>query len=210
MTLTFKDINTAWHSINNIIDASGINVIDENGKLNREIQGLNFTITDTQRNNICRCSQWKRPALDEYTEKEIMSKTKPPGFRYSYGERLFGYPVENEDRITPINQIQKQIIESLKNNKNSRRAIAITPLPEDDLYEKSIPCLQWIGCLIRDNKLHIHILFRSWDIERAMPANLYGLSKLQKYIAKKLLTSGMCIEIGPMHIYAMSAHKYMV
>ena len=137
------------------------------------------------------------PALDEYVSREILSPNKPDGFRYTYGERLFAYLVS-----VYIDQIDF-IITKLKNDPIPRRAIAITYNPEDDPYEESVPCLQLIGFVIRDGKLYMTAVFRSWDVKRAAPENLYGLSKLMEYVAEKV-----GVPTGELTVFAFSAHIY--
>ena len=72
-----------------------------------------------------------------------------------------------------------------------------------DLYEDSIPCLQLVDFLIRDGKLHLTTVFRSWDVKRAAPQNLYGLSKLMEYVAEHV-----GIPMGELTVFAVSAHIY--
>ena len=122
----------------------------------------------------------------------------PNGFRYTYGERLFEY----DNQIVCVNQIEFIII-SLNGDPTTRRAIAITYNPMVDLYEDSIPCLQLVDFLIRDGKLHLTAVFRSWDVKRAAPENLYGLSKLMEYVAEKV-----GVPTGELTVFAFSAHIY--
>lgn len=181
------------------ITRKGDQVIDENGYNTKELLNIQVTITDpcNPDNWPIPNTGWKMPALDEYVSREILSPNKPDGFRYTYGERLFAYLVS-----VYIDQIDF-IITKLKNDLTTRRAIAITYNPEDDPYEESVPCLQLIGFVIRDGKLHMTAVFRSWDVKRAGPENLYGLSKLMEYVAEKV-----GVPTGELTVFAFSAHIY--
>lgn len=131
-------------------------------------------------------------ACNEYAHQLIYGGKG--GFDYDYHERLFEYPDESEFK-TPINQIQ-YIIEKLRKNITSRRAVAITWRPDEDRTAPSVPCLQLVQCIIRFGQpysphpdeayLDMKVVFRSNDMLSALGPNMYGLIELQKYIAEKL------------------------
>lgn len=184
------------------INRHGDKVIDENRQLTKELLNIQITITDpcNPDNWPIPNTRWKMPALDEYVSREIISPdtSMPDGFRYTYGERLFNYPYCSWNS----NQVE-YIIKKLKTEPTSRRAFAITYHPDSDMYEDSIPCLQLINFLIRDGKLHMTAVFRSWDVKRAGPANLYGLSKLLEYVANRIN-----MPTGELTVFAIAAHVY--
>jgi len=184
----------------NKISTYGRKVIDENGYITKEIENLRVTIQ-----NPCGSDNWPipntgwtLPALNEYVDKEIISSKVPPGFLYSYGNRLFAHPPSE------MNQIE-MVIKRLENSKTTRRAVAVTVSPEYDcdIYLASIPCLQLISFLCRDGKLNMTAVFRSWDVKRAGPANLYGLSKLLEYVANRTN-----MPTGELTVFAIAAHVY--
>ena len=182
------------------INRKGDQVIDENGYNTKELLNIQVTITDPCKpdNWPIPNTGWKMPALNAYVTREILSPNKPDGFRYTYGERLFNYPYCSWES----SQIA-YIIKKLNAEPTSRRAFAITYDPDLDMYEDSIPCLQLVNFLIRDGKLHLTAVFRSWDVKRAAPSNLYGLSKLLEYVAE---TIG--VPTGELTVFAVSAHIY--
>ena len=106
-----------------------------------------------------------------------------------------------------INQID-YIVNKLKNEMNSRRALAITWNPYIDIDEndnyKSVPCLQYIQFLIRDNKLEMSVMFRSNDILLAYHSNIIGLIVLGEMVAEKLR-----IKLNKYTHYIVSAHIYI-
>jgi thymidylate synthase len=74
----------------------------------------------------------------------------------------------------------------------------------DDQSRQHVPCLQLIDFLFRGGKLNLTAYFRSHDIERAYPCNLYGLNKLLEYVARE---AGM--EPGSITTISASAHIYV-
>ncbi|MFA5408005.1 MAG: thymidylate synthase [Bacilli bacterium] len=202
MNTRFKTPELAYRYMVGMISQSGDRVIDENGYATKEMRNIQITITDpcNPQNWPIPNTGWKLPALDEYVTREILSPntSMPDGFRYTYGERLFNYPYCSWES----SQIA-YIIKKLNAEPTSRRAFAITYDPDLDMYEDSIPCLQLVNFLIRDGKLHLTAVFRSWDVKRAGPENLYGLSKLLEYVAEKVV-----VPTGELTVFAISAHIY--
>ena len=204
-TRAFDTPSEAWAWAKSIISAYGSDVIDEDGKNTREVQNLQVTVLKPLYCWPIIGSEWSSEgALHEYAKKEILSPIIPEGFRYSYGERLFAYPwFDNGERMIKLDQI-RNIIYRLRAAKTTRRAVAVTLHPEYDAQEDSIPCLQLIDFLFRGGKLNLTAYFRSHDIERAYPCNLYGLNKLLEYVARE---AGM--EPGSITTISASAHIYV-
>ena len=143
---------------------------------------------------------------------------------YYYSNRLFDYPLldcnvngpcgkeyyYNGDGLgTGINQIITSIVERLAKSPNSRRAIAITWVPDIDIQSDEPPCLQLVQCFIRDDKLHMVCYFRSNDMLSAYGANVYGLAHMQKLICNKINELSINkITIGTLTTISSSAHIY--
>jgi len=72
-----------------------------------------------------------------------------------------------------------------------------------DMYSEDPACLQSIQFFIRDNKLHMKVLFRSNDACKATFMNAFALIMLQKRIADTL-----GIELGTYTHRANSYHCY--
>ena len=86
-------------------------------------------------------------------------------------------------------RIAKQLpwlIEELKRNPYSRRAVIDVRDTEHDMTSDSPACLQHIQYLIRDGPLHCCVLFRSNDAVKAAFMNAFALIMLQKRIANEL------------------------
>jgi len=125
--------------------------------------------------------------------KIIMSPSKIEGVEYTYGERMFDY-----DGINQINSI----IEKIKKNPNTRRAVVSTwNVNKDNLSSKS-PCLDFIQFLVQDG-LYMTAYFRSNDMLKAWALNAFALRMLQFYVAEK--TGITPLELT---IISSSAHIY--
>lgn len=123
--------------------------------------------------------------LDAYAEQLIGGTGNT--FDYNYHDRLFRYHVNWDDDADVTDQIVA-VTNRLKDSLQTRRAIALVWNVNDDSenYWESVPCLQWIQFLVRDNKLQMKVLFRSNDVLLAMHANMYALVHLQQYVATAL------------------------
>ena len=98
-------------------------------------------------------------------------------FIYTYSERLQNYQGRNQ---------LKDIIERLKQDIGSNRAVAVTFNPFIDNERADIPCLQLIQALVRNDKLILSVYFRSNDLYGAFPSNMMFLTYLGMKIADEL------------------------
>jgi len=117
---------------------------------------------------------------------------------YSYGERLHNY-----------NQIMN-IFNKLDNNPTSKKAfLSIYQGYDTEPSRKDVPCtLGWL-LNIRDNKLDITTIMRSWDffagqIYDAFLANLLGTS-FNSWLKN---SNQKNIELGKIHFFGGSLHYY--
>lgn len=195
----------AWAWMLNIIEQFGDKIRTEDNQICKEVMNLQVTVLEpcTPGNWPIQGSGWSLPALEVYANTEILSPDIPEGFRYSYGQRLFMYPAR-DDYHYGFDQIS-HVVEKLRENPNTRRAIAITWCPWWDSESEHVPCLQSVNFLCRAGKLHVTAYFRSHDIQQAWPANVYGLSKLLDYVA---FQAGM--QPGSLTTFSASAHRYEV
>ena len=190
-----------WRWALNIINTYGDKVITEDRKVTKEVRNLVVQILEPGEGWPIPGSGWDMPGLEKYAE-QLMSGDNPSKFEYTYGERLRTYP--DAEGSYAIDQIDF-CIDRLRKNKTTRRSIAITWVPDWDDVGNEVPCLQLIDFLFRDGKLHLSAIFRSWDVQQAAPANMYGLWRLLCYVASE---AGM--EPGSLTIMAVSAHIYEV
>jgi len=129
---------------------------------------------------------------------------------YSYHHRLTQYPSPDG----PLDQLEI-LLEKLAKSPISRRAVAITGVPEIDLFLKAdAPCLREIQlrCLEDDqNQLYLNMMtrWRSRDLYKAWGDNVIGITNLQARLADRLsqkmqrpvLVGSYTDENGSLHIY---------
>ncbi len=83
-----------------------------------------------------------------------------------------------------VDQIQF-VIDDLKRNPSSRRAVILVRNSED-VFSEDPACLQHIQYFIRNGKLECKVLFRSNDACKASFMNMFALIMLQKRVADAL------------------------
>lgn len=113
-------------------------------------------------------------------------------FVYTYGNRLIEYFEVNQYEVME-NRIKEDI--------NSRRAIAVTYDPKQDNNIEDIPCLIMLKITYFNNKLDLGVVFRSNDIKYAFSANLYALMGVHKYICENLN-----LKIGDLYYVCFDPH----
>jgi thymidylate synthase len=145
---------------------------------------------------------------------EQLLEVTPLKFDYNCGNRWFDYfSFKNLDKSVFIyrgdgdklgfNQIEENVINELKRDNSSRRAVVISLQPELDSLRTHIPCITQLQFLIRDKKLNCIVYIRSNDMLSAWGADAYALSQVFKYVANKLN-----IQPGYLEIISISAHIY--
>ena len=144
---------------------------------------------------ISRCCICSPESLEQYRQElldGIFDFNIGKGWDYTYHDRMV-YPVEQ--KVWVVNE--------LKRNPSSRRAVIDIRRPEKDCFSDDPACLQNIQYFIRKGKLDCKVLFRSNDATRANFMNSFGLIMLQKEIADKL-----GVEVGAFTLRANSFHCY--
>lgn len=117
---------------------------------------------------------------------------------YTYHSRMTEWMTEEET----YNQINF-IIEELRRNPFSTRAVIDVRNNAQDMYSDDPACLQHLQFFIRNNRLDCDVLFRSNDATEATFMNAFALIMLQKRIADALE-----IEVGTYTHRANSFHCY--
>ena len=181
----------------------------EFGERTKEIKNTIIEITNPKLKRVPEKYPLGEKAVEEYI-KNLLYGSKNV-FSYDYHERLFKYPYGDER----INQIE-YIINKLNQQKNSRRAVAITWNPKIDIEVSkdergSVPCLQFIEFLIRGDNLYMTVVFRSNDALIAFPSNALGLIALGEMIAEKTNTQlkGYVHHSVSMHVYIDRDRDYI-
>lgn len=131
--------------------------------------------------------------LEEYYP-QVVSANEIPGINYTYGQRLFTH--------RGLDQI-KNIIDQLKEESWTRRAVAVTWDVVADARNAHAPCLDLIQALVENDRLYLTAYFRSNDMFDAWPRNNFALRRLQSMIA-----DGVGLPMGTLTTVSNSAHIY--
>ncbi len=139
--------------------------------------------------------------LELYPEFHFVKKSIADAY---YNQLVYGEDTGhdyNEGKI--LKQYKDYIIKELKENRYSRRAVISLGYPYDIVHVlqgKEISCPREVQFQIRNNKLHMHVTFRSKDIVDY--ADFYAFRKYQyEQIAKPLK-----INMGSSSFYITNAH----
>lgn len=171
--------------------------------------------------NIYPCDDWnttqKEVSLTMFVEEPLtepmISKLFIGGpeeleqYRQEMLDGILDFEVEKGNWAYTYHQrMEKQfpfIIEELKRNPSSRRAVILVRDWEKDAPSDDPACLQHIQYFIRDGKLHGKVLFRSNDACKAAYMNAFALIMLQKRFADEL-----GVEMGTYSHRSNSFHCY--
>jgi len=201
----FNTIKEGWPELIKVLMLKGELIFDETreSKEERYTKNLHNVMTTFREPNfeqIPKGFPYNKTYLREYSE-QFLNPINEKGFEYTYGSRLRSWPFLGQDKNSVIDQID-YIIKDLKNNKQSRRAVATTLFPLMDDFVIDIPCLNIIDFKVNREFLDLTAYFRSNDI-MALPSNLKGLSDLLNFVAKETsLRSGTVTIIdGSLHTY---------
>jgi thymidylate synthase len=149
--------------------------------------------------------------LKEALAKGEFDETKHTYWPYTYHQRLFAYPAS---RGRTVNQVQ-HMLERLAEDPITRRATAITFVPEIDQYIKGdLPCLQRIALRCTEDPmgrlaLHMNTHWRSRDLFNAAADNIIAMTFWQREWAEEL--SRMMnreVRVGRYKDFADSLHIY--
>jgi thymidylate synthase len=134
----------------------------------------------------------------------------------AYGARMFNsvYKICPSGKF-PFHPSQLDLVlEELKVDPDSRRAVMHINQPTDlgravAAGSKDIPCTMSVQLLIRNRKLHMHVLMRSNDVVWGMPYDVFSFTCLQEIFLYKLQELGVPVDdLGEYHHTAGSLHVY--
>lgn len=132
----------------------------------------------------------KYPWTVGFTDK----KSVPENYSTAYGPKI-------------KNQLDR-IIKLLKDEPDTRRALLHILIPEDKLVwdletKHEYPCCNSIQFLIRNGKLNLFTQYRSNNIYKVLPYDLFLMSNIMILVNDKLET-----ELGSLYFHATSAHVF--
>ena len=152
------------------------------------------------------CNEFTREFLAEYLYRIEENK-----FAYLYFERLAAYVTRPENvseicrSFDQIADLRDMLADQIFNNITSNRIQAITWIPEYDSRAKSPPCLQRVQIrYIPDNKVDVHLTWRSRDLYGAWQANVICLIDM---LNREVIKPNIC-EILRIVDYSDSLHIY--
>ena len=183
-----NSLNDVWYRGLDLISNHGVNIKDNRNNF-KEILNL-MTKIENPKKEFPKEILKRKNMLKVYGKQFLSSKNN--NFSYTYGQRLMG---------GSIDQIQS-IIDRINNNKNTRRGIATTWIPTIDAVKDEVPCMILVDFKLR-KRLQLTAVFRSHDFYGAYPFNIYRLSKLQDYVAKRISAKS-----GGITVLSVSAHIY--
>jgi len=143
----------------------------------------------------------------------------PDKWTYTYHERIFGYQATtdlddpNATKLPPVDQIEYAINKCAATH-YSRRAEAITWIPNADPQTDDPPCLQrlWFRILIDGagrRVLNLNTHWRSRDGYKAWFMNAFALTDLQRIVAAKISEAvGEEVRVGRYVDISDSFHIY--
>lgn len=183
-----RDLKDVWYKGLKLIIDKGSPLSDERHSVVWEVLNLTAYIKYTHGNPP---EEVRSSLLKEYQNTLLNDENK--GFSYTYGERLNNW--------NGYNQIEG-VMERIKKFRKTRRAVAVTYIPDKDGKSSEIPCLIAVDFKLRE-KLFLTAYFRSNDFYGAFPYNVAALSYLQDYIANEVKA-----DTGGITIFSTSSHLY--
>ena len=140
--------------------------------------------------------QYQMEVLDGILDFKIGEETT---WEYTYHDRMVNFPTSDGKNV---NQIEF-VINELKRNSDSRRAIINIRDNGIDPFNENPACLQSLQYFIRGGKLHCKVMMRSNDATKATFMNAFAFIMMQKKIADELGVS-----VGTYTHRANSFHCY--
>lgn len=188
-----ENIAQAWEQILEVIKVHGKEMEDERGTITQEVMNLAVHIEKPLEKMIPAGYYMNKESLEEYSRELLNSDRK--GFEYTYGQRIRDF--REKDQIG-------YVIEKIRSNPNTRRAVASLWDPLTDSEKEEVPCLSFLEFLKREGKLHLTAVLRSNEMEKAWPANAFGLARLLEHVAQETGTG-----TGSLTTMSISAHIYL-
>lgn len=106
--------------------------------------------------------------------------------------------------VPPVNQVAK-LIERLRTKPDDAdKTLVLWDQSTHGTRDRSRPCLVYVALLAREGKLDMETIWRSHDIAKGWPENLYGMLRLQRWLADQ---TGF--KTGHLIASSQSAHIYL-
>lgn len=180
--MIFSNIDDAYEFLEEYIKENGYLITDQRDDVLYQLPFISLSFKNHINNvgniDIVRVPQSSiLPPSGLYDYSKQLQSGDIQDFIYTYGNRFIEH--------FGVNQYET-IINRIKENLNTRRAVAVTYDPLEDKEIEDIPCLIMLKVMVNNDKLDMGVVFRSNDIKYAFPSNMYGLMQLQLMFSKEL------------------------
>jgi thymidylate synthase len=204
--MIYKNATEAFELLFSDINANGESFAGTKAKFN-----VSFTLQDVSNNTV---TTPQRKFNEDYAEYEWNWYLKGDRDASEIAERAKIWKQMMVDGTTEVNSNYgyfwnknyqlSRVIQELKTNKETRRAIVVHyDINELDRYKHDTPCNDVLNFYIKDDKLHLTVFARSIDLVYGFCNDQYTFAKLMEMVAFQL-----DIPVGEMTWMITNLHIY--
>jgi len=204
--MLYKNATDAFELLFSDINANGESFAGTKAKFN-----VSFTLQDVGNKNV---TTPQRKFNEDYAEYEWNWYLKGDRDASEIAERAKIWKQMMVEGTTEVNSNYgyfwnknyqlSRVIQELKTNKETRRAIVVHyDINELDRYKHDTPCNDVLNFYIKDDKLHLTVFARSIDLVFGFCNDQYTFAKLMEMVAFQL-----DIPVGEMHWMITNLHIY--
>lgn len=198
MEIIADTISEAWEkSIYNLINNTAPLVFTQRGERAKELIGVQMTIAKPLSNPIIsKIYPFGDLFIEDYCANILNASS---GGNHSISSRI----VKSKKLVEKSNNQIIKVVNLLRKEPDTRRAIICLWDAENDIHTQHPPCACTIQFLLRDNKLDTIAYFRSNDSWMAALPDMIAITRLSNIVVEKLN-----VNIGKYHHFAASYHLY--
>jgi len=204
--MIYKNATDAFELLFSDINANGESFAGTKAKFN-----VSFTLQDVSNKTV---TTPQRKFNEDYAEYEWNWYLKGDRDASEISERAKIWKKMMVEGTTEVNSNYgyfwnknyqlSRVIQELKTNKETRRAIVVHyDINELDRYKHDTPCNDVLNFYIKDDKLHLTVFARSIDLVFGFCNDQYTFAKLMEMVAFQL-----DIPVGEMHWMITNLHIY--
>jgi thymidylate synthase len=204
--MIYKNATDAFELLFSDINANGESFAGTKAKFN-----VSFTLQDVSNKTV---TTPQRKFNEDYAEYEWNWYLKGDRDASEIAERAKIWKQMMVEGTTEVNSNYgyfwnknyqlSRVIQELKTNKETRRAIVVHyDINELDRYKHDTPCNDVLNFYIKDDKLHLTVFARSIDLVFGFCNDQYTFAKLMEMVAFQL-----DIPVGEMHWMITNLHIY--
>lgn len=190
-----EKVKDAYERALKLIDVYGMVKPSSYDEKQKELINLSITVKneDLHKPSIVENTKITEREIEHYVES-LLKKQRAMDITYTYGNRFRDF--KGTDQL-------EYMVNTLKQEPYSRRAVAILWDPILDTKTKEVPCLNLYQAIVQGETLHLLSYLRSNDVYDGWPKNIYGLLKIQEY-----LCDALHYQKGYVNTITGSAHIY--